>query len=27
LHEIDGDQDMDKVTAAALKIIENADRL
>lgn len=27
LHEIDGDQDLDKVTAAALKIVENADRL
>lgn len=27
LQEIDGDQDTDKVTAAILKIIENADRL
>src|SRR5512147_1628647 len=27
LHEIDGDQDMEQVTAAALKIVENADRL
>jgi len=27
LHEIDGDQDLDKVTGAALKIVEHADRL
>jgi adenylate kinase len=27
LREINGDQDMDNVTAAALKIVENADRL
>jgi adenylate kinase len=27
LHEIDGDQGSDKVTAAILKIVENADRL
>jgi adenylate kinase len=27
LREIDGDQDMDQVTAAVLKIVENADRL
>jgi len=26
LYEIDGDQELDKVTAAALKIVENADR-
>jgi adenylate kinase len=27
LHEINGDQELDQVTAAALKIVENADRL
>jgi adenylate kinase len=27
LHQVDGEQDMDRVTAAALKIVENGDRL
>ncbi len=27
LHEVDGEQDMDTVTASALKIVENGDRL